>query len=408
VPQRIDSSVVTQPIRRFALAALVLAGLAVLAPSAGASTGGAMFVATPKVVKVKCVSACVSKGRLRSGSRLSLQGKGLKAVSRVLFLGARGKRDDVEVAATATSDRRISVTVPFSAQSGPIAAAAGERRSKATKPLTIVPPLEPIPSAQLTPVSGPRDPGAPLVDTATNRAKFYRGVRGGIQFSYRVNDSSGVSVSITLVRAGDGAAVETWNPPAGAAGEVKTVSWNGLQAGQPAPEGRYAFQLVARSPSGAQARSASSSAQRDTFDLYNHVFPVRGKHNFGQSGARFGAGRAGHTHQGHDVMAACGTRLVAARGGRVQFKQFQSNAGYYIVIDGADTDVDYAYMHLAAPSPLSQGERVYTGQQIGVVGDTGDATACHLHFEMWSGPGWYDGGQPFDPLADLLAWDRYS
>jgi murein DD-endopeptidase MepM/ murein hydrolase activator NlpD len=108
------------------------------------------------------------------------------------------------------------------------------------------------------------------------------------------------------------------------------------------------------------------------------------------------------------VLAACGTRLVAARGGRVKFKRFQSAAGNYIVIDGADTDIDYAYMHLATPSPLAQGERVYTGQQIGVVGDTGDATACHLHFEMWSAPGWYDGGQPFDPLPDLLAWDRYS
>jgi murein DD-endopeptidase MepM/ murein hydrolase activator NlpD len=406
VPQRIPSSD-TQPIRRIAAAALVPLGFALAAPAAGASTGGAVFVATPKVAKVKCVSACVSKGRLRSGSRLSLQGSSLAGVTRVVFLGARGNRDDVWASASPTSDRRASVTVPFSARSGGLKALAGERRSKATKPLVIVPPLDPIPSAQLTPVSGPRDPGAPLVDTATNRAKLYLGVRGGIQFSYRVNDASGVSVSITLVRAGDGAVVQTWNPPASAPGEVKTVSWDGRQAGVPAPEGRYAFQLVARAPSGAQARSAGSSP-RDTFDLYDHVFPVRGTHNFGQEGARFGAGRAGHTHQGQDVMAACGTRLLAARGGRVKFKQYQSNAGNYIVIDGDDTDVDYAYMHLAAPSPLAQGDRVYTGQQIGVVGDTGDATACHLHFEMWTGPGWYDGGAPFDPLADLVAWDRYS
>ena len=409
MPQRTDSSVDTQPIRRIALAALVLLGVAFAAPSAHASTGGAVFVATPKVMAVKCVSACASKGRLRSGSRLSLQGRGLKGVSRVVFLGSRGKSDDVEVAAASRSDRRVTVTVPFSAQSGPLAAAAGARRSRATKPLTIVPPLDPIPSAQLTPVSGPRDPGAPLVDTATNRSKLYLGVRGGIQFSYRVNDASAVEVTITLVRLGDGAVVQTWNPPAGAAGEVKTVSWDGNQGGQPAPMGRYAFQLVARSPSGAQARSAgAASSQRDTFDLYSHVFPVRGTHNFGQSGARFGAGRPGRSHQGQDVMAACGTRLVAARGGRVKFNRYQSSAGNYIVIDGADTDVDYAYLHMAARSPLAAGERVYTGQQIGVVGTTGSSSACHLHFEMWSAPGWYDGGQPFDPLADLLAWDRYS
>lgn len=92
----------------------------------------------------------------------------------------------------------------------------------------------------------------------------------------------------------------------------------------------------------------------------------------------------------------------------MKFNQYQSSAGYYLVIDGADTDTDYVYMHLSARSPLQAGERVYTGQQIGVVGDTGNATACLLHFEEWTAPGWYDGGQPFDPLADLLAWDRYS
>jgi murein DD-endopeptidase MepM/ murein hydrolase activator NlpD len=42
------------------------------------------------------------------------------------------------------------------------------------------------------------------------------------------------------------------------------------------------------------------------------------------------------------------------------------------------------------------------------VGRTGDATACHLHFEEWTAPGWYTGGSPFDPLADLRAWDAYS
>ena len=49
-----------------------------------------------------------------------------------------------------------------------------------------------------------------------------------------------------------------------------------------------------------------------------------------------------------------------------------------------------------------------TGQPIGEVGDTGDADGCHLHFEMWSAPGWYTGGAPIDPLPSLKAWDAYS
>ena len=51
---------------------------------------------------------------------------------------------------------------------------------------------------------------------------------------------------------------------------------------------------------------------------------------------------------------------------------------------------------------------VRTGQPIGLVGDTGNAQGCHLHFEIWGAPGWYEGGSPIDPLSYLKAWDRYS
>ena len=32
------------------------------------------------------------------------------------------------------------------------------------------------------------------------------------------------------------------------------------------------------------------------------------------------------------------------------------------------------------------GDRVYTGQELGAVGDTGNARGCHLHFEEWTAP----------------------
>ena len=53
------------------------------------------------------------------------------------------------------------------------------------------------------------------------------------------------------------------------------------------------------------------------------------------------------------------------------------------------------------PRRCRTGEPVRTGQPIGIVGDTGDATACHLHFEIWTAPGWYEGGSPIDPLPYL-------
>jgi murein DD-endopeptidase MepM/ murein hydrolase activator NlpD len=204
-------------------------------------------------------------------------------------------------------------------------------------------------------------------------------------------------------------AVKTWTPQEVAPDQVQSISWDGRLGRAAAKPGRYSFRLTAASADGAETHSAQSGdVDRDSFDLYDNLFPVRGRHDYCGAGAHFGSGRAGHSHQGQDVMSNCGTRMVAARGGRIKFKQYHAAAGHYIVIDGDGTDVDYVYMHLDQPSPFSEGDRVYTGQTIGAVGDSGNARGCHLHFELWSAPGWYDGGKPFDPLPSLQAWDSWS
>jgi murein DD-endopeptidase MepM/ murein hydrolase activator NlpD len=193
-----------------------------------------------------------------------------------------------------------------------------------------------------------------------------------------------------------------------------SVSWDGTVAGgRPAPNGRYAFRIApqAGGPAARPAfrRSATSSSSTGLgFSLYGYAFPLLGPHDFGGAGGRFGAGRAGHTHEGQDVMAGCGTPIVAARGGTVQYSGYQSLAGNYVVIDAKGTGMDFMYAHLIQPSPLRTGDPVFTGQPIGEVGQTGDATACHLHFEVWTAPGWYEGGSPIDPLPLLERWDAYS
>jgi murein DD-endopeptidase MepM/ murein hydrolase activator NlpD len=194
--------------------------------------------------------------------------------------------------------------------------------------------------------------------------------------------------------------------------DVETrIRWDGTTVeGRPAPNGAYSFRITAQGTSARVARRATSSSEplSLSFEMYGYAFPLLGPHDFGSSGARFGAGRSGHTHQGQDVMADCGLPVIAARGGRVQYSGYQGAAGNYVVIDGKGTGYDTAYMHLSLPSPLRTGDPVRTGQPIGLVGDTGDATACHLHFEMWTAPGWYEGGSPIDPLPYLKWWDTYS
>ena len=139
------------------------------------------------------------------------------------------------------------------------------------------------------------------------------------------------------------------------------------------------------------------------FGFYKYRFPIAAKHSYGDG---FGANRG---HQGQDVFAKCGTTLRAARGGRVQWNKNHAAAGNYLVIDGKGTQSDFMYAHMLAPSPLREGERVHTGQRIGQVGDSGNASGCHLHFEAWSGPGWYEGGQALSSVRRLLkTWDAWS
>jgi murein DD-endopeptidase MepM/ murein hydrolase activator NlpD len=392
--------------------ALILCALAAAPAASGQSSGGGgtAYMATPKVSKVSCLRKCAEKKRARGGSVLKIVGTELASVRQVTFQGSYGSGDDATVKVRPGSDRRIQARVPIGAVTGPLSlATVAGAQSAPTKAVLILPPLPPEPNAELSPVPGPSVYGAPQLETGTSRTKAFVGANPGVTFSFRLSGASAAALKVELVSAADGLAVKTWTPQEVAPDQVQSISWDGRLGRVAARPGRYSFRLTAASADGAEAHSAQAGdIERDSFDLYDNIFPVRGRHDFGEEGAQFGSGRAGHSHQGHDVFAKCGTRMVAARGGTVKFKQYHGAAGHYIVIDGDGTDVDYAYMHLDQPSPFGAGDRVYTGQTIGAVGDSGNARGCHLHFELWGPPGWYDGGEAFDPLPSLQAWDSWS
>lgn len=262
-----------------------------------------------------------------------------------------------------------------------------------------------------TPAGAPSAGALTLVSAETSpRKSFYFGYRYP-RLSFTIGSSQTENdLQIEVVNAA-GEAVKTFYRENVAPDVAATVRWDGTtDEGRPARNGRYSFRIGPQgaAPAPAARKAAASTTLSLGFAFYGYAFPVLGPHEFGMGAGRFGAPRAGHTHQGQDVMAACGTPLVAARGGIVQYAGYQSAAGNYLVIDGRGTPDDFMYAHLAEPSPLHTGETVRTGQPIGMVGETGDAVGCHLHFEMWSAPGWYQGGSPFDPLPYLEKWDAYS
>ena len=78
--------------------------------------------------------------------------------------------------------------------------------------------------------------------------------------------------------------------------------------------------------------------------------------------------------------------------------------GNYLLVHGQGEHRSYFYAHLRRPAAVHSEERVFAGQRVGVVGDTGNARSvgCHLHFEI------HVDGHPIDPAASLSHWDRYS
>jgi hypothetical protein len=246
--------------------------------------------------------------------------------------------------------------------------------------------------------------------TTTPRKSFYFGYRYP-RLAYTIGSTQPENDLRIDVVDSAGAVVKTFYRENVASGIEDKVRWDGTtNEGRPARNGRYSYRISPQSttPAPAARKASSSTTLSLGFALYGYAFPILGAHEYGMSAGRFGAARSGHTHQGQDVMAACGTPLVAARGGRVQMSTWDDAAGNYLVIDGKGTGNDFMYAHLAEPSPPKEGDSVRTGQLIGVVGETGDAQGCHLHFEIWGAPGWYEGGSPFDPLPELQKWDAYS
>jgi murein DD-endopeptidase MepM/ murein hydrolase activator NlpD len=175
------------------------------------------------------------------------------------------------------------------------------------------------------------------------------------------------------------------------------------------PEGQMSIRIAGRDSAGRLLRPGAHLSRVQQVQVRGHVFPLRGVFTYGGEGAKFGAPRNGHTHQGQDLMAAEGIPVVAPRSGTIEYVEYQAGgAGWYVILDGDAEDIDYAFMHLQEGSiPVVKGAHVDQGQRLGSVGHTGDAEGDHLHFEIWQGP-WYNGGHVVDPLPYLQQWQAWS
>jgi murein DD-endopeptidase MepM/ murein hydrolase activator NlpD len=148
------------------------------------------------------------------------------------------------------------------------------------------------------------------------------------------------------------------------------------------------------------------------------VFPVIGPAQY--FAGDFGAPRPQGPHQGNDIMSVRRAIAVAAEPGRVEFETGSSRAGCVLRLDGR-SGTEYVYIHLnndltnrndnrgscvqgvAFAKGLRSGQTVAAGDQVGYVGDSGDADGIqpHLHFEVHP-----NGGEAVDPYPTLNAAQR--
>lgn len=159
-------------------------------------------------------------------------------------------------------------------------------------------------------------------------------------------------------------------------------------------------------------------AERASADVNPLVFPVAGGASWVDT---FGAPRVGHTHAGQDLFAPKMRPLVAAADGVVDRMGRDSGiSGNYVVIRDAE-GWQYLYIHVnndrpgtddganldldALPPGIYPGAKVFAGQTIGYLGDSGNAetTPSHVHFEIR-----LPDGTPINPASRLRSAVPYT
>jgi murein DD-endopeptidase MepM/ murein hydrolase activator NlpD len=358
----------------------VVAG-ATLAVAMGASAAAP----PPHLERVRCLTRCGAPDVVTAGGRVALIGTDLQNVTQVSFHGDPGP---VSVAPLAASASRVKAKVPTGALTGhPSVSDVEAQTSVSPQRLHVV-------SADRVPKPRSFDLHGSSVDP---RHAFFD-ARRQVRLRYRFQSDRGLDVKVQVVRRSSGDVVRSWVEHDSSPFAHHARTWNGLtDKGHAAPDGRYQFRV---------GRRGKRTYRAGSFTLHGHIYPVRGPHWYRGPIGDFGAPRSGgRTHEGFDIMAACGTRLDAARGGRVVKRGYDPQLyGNFVLIDGRKTPVSYFYAHLRHPASVGKGDRVHTAERIGEVGKTGNArtVGCHLHFEM------HLHGHPFDPEPDVRKWDRWS
>ncbi|WP_026065780.1 M23 family metallopeptidase [Actinoalloteichus spitiensis] len=153
-------------------------------------------------------------------------------------------------------------------------------------------------------------------------------------------------------------------------------------AEQAAAEQAAAEQAAAEQAAAEQAAAEQAAAEQAAADV-QFVKPAEGRFTSG-----FGA-RWGTTHYGVDIANSIGTPIYSTTSGTVISSGPASGFGMWVRVQHDDGTIT-VYGHIDQ-SLVSVGQRVGVGEQIATMGNRGQSTGPHLHFEV------HVNGQKIDP-----------
>jgi murein DD-endopeptidase MepM/ murein hydrolase activator NlpD len=168
-------------------------------------------------------------------------------------------------------------------------------------------------------------------------------------------------------------------------GSSSTTSTTGARTASTSgsDEGHQVGSLSKAADRAAAAARAAAEAARPDF-----VKPADGRFTSG-----FGA-RWGSSHRGIDIAGPIGTPIVSVGDGTVIESGPASGFGQWVRVELEDGTVN-VYGHVNR-SYVREGQQVRAGEEIAEIGNRGQSTGPHLHFEVWK-----NGSQKINPLPWL-------
>lgn len=174
----------------------------------------------------------------------------------------------------------------------------------------------------------------------------------------------------------------------------RALSRDAARTPLPAPSSAEAVREKVRAYRSANQRLEQQATRRAT-DLWRATRWVRPLASYSVT-ATFGAssGLWSNTHTGVDFAAASGEPISSVASGEVVEAGWAGAYGYRTIVR-TQTGEELWYCHQSSIS-VTAGDAVASGEQIGLVGATGNVTGPHLHLEVRPG-----GGEPIDPQQAL-------